>query len=204
MSGGALALALGAAVLHAGWNVLLAGSRDTAAATGGLLVYGVVLLALPAALAWEVSAEAIPFIAASVVFELAYFVLLARAYRDGELSVVYPVARGVAPALVLVVASTAGLGKGVGALGAVGVLSRSWPVSCSFLRRCPGLPGQSPYKAGRPGAISPLGWPSPLASPATPWSTPRGCSAPSRSPTWPSWWLPARCSTRSPPARAPT
>lgn len=122
MSGGALALALGAAVLHAGWNVLLAGSRDTAAATAGLLVCGLALLALPAALLWDVSSDAIPFIAASVVFELAYFLLLARAYRDGELSVVYPVARGVAPALVLVVASTAGLGRGVGALGVAGVL----------------------------------------------------------------------------------
>jgi drug/metabolite transporter (DMT)-like permease len=122
VSAGALALALGAAFLHALWNVLLAGARDTAAATGGLLVYGVLLLAVPAALTGDVSPEAVPFIAASAALELGYFLLLARAYRDGELSVVYPVARGVAPALVLVVASTAGLGKGVGALGAAGVL----------------------------------------------------------------------------------
>ena len=40
MSGAALALALGAAVLHAGWNLLLAGSRDTEAAAGGLLCVG--------------------------------------------------------------------------------------------------------------------------------------------------------------------
>ena len=33
MTGGALALALAAAVLHAGWNVLLAGSRDARAST---------------------------------------------------------------------------------------------------------------------------------------------------------------------------
>src|ERR687895_788594 len=49
MSGGALGLALGAAFLHALWNVLLAGSRDSVAATGALLLFGVVLLA-PAAL----------------------------------------------------------------------------------------------------------------------------------------------------------
>jgi drug/metabolite transporter (DMT)-like permease len=122
VSAGALALALGAAVLHATWNVLLAGARDTAAATGGLIVWGVALLATPAALAADVSTSAIPFILASAALELAYFLLLARAYRDGELSVVYPVARGVAPVLVLVVAGTAGLGEGVGVLGAVGVL----------------------------------------------------------------------------------
>lgn len=122
MSGGALALALGAAFLHAGWNVLLAGSRDTAAATGGLLCWGVVLLAPFALLFGDVSAAAAPWIAASAVLELAYFCLLARAYRGGAVSVVYPVARGVAPVVVLVV-GVLGLGKGVGWLAAVGVLA---------------------------------------------------------------------------------
>ena len=123
MSGGALALALGAAFLHAGWNVALAGARDTAAATGGLLVWGVLLLA-PFALLFGrgVGLGALPYIAASAVLELAYFVLLARAYRGGSVSVVYPVARGVAPALVLAV-GVLGLGRGVGWLAGVGVLA---------------------------------------------------------------------------------
>lgn len=124
MSGGALALALGAAVLHAVWNVLLAGSRDTAAVTGGLLIWGVVLMAPFAVLFGSVSTSALPFIAASAALELAYFVLLARAYRGGSVSVVYPVARGVAPALVLVV-GVLGLGRAVGWLAAVGVLAVS-------------------------------------------------------------------------------
>jgi uncharacterized membrane protein len=122
MSGGALALALGAAFLHAGWNVLLAGARDTATATGGLLVWGVVLLAPFALVFGDVSLDAAPYIAASAALELAYFWLLARAYRDGALSVVYPVARGVAPVVVLAVAAL-GLGKGVGWLAGVGVLA---------------------------------------------------------------------------------
>ena len=122
MSGGALGLALGAAFLHALWNVLLAGSRDSVAATGALLVFGVALLA-PAALVvgGGVSSSALPFIAASAVLELAYFVLLARAYQRGELGVVYPVARGSAPVLVLG-AAVLGLGKGVSGLAALGVL----------------------------------------------------------------------------------
>jgi drug/metabolite transporter (DMT)-like permease len=124
VSGGALALALGAAFLHAGWNVLLAGSRDTAAATGGLLVWGVLLLAPFALVFGDVSGAAVPFIAASAALELAYFVLLARAYSGGSVSVVYPVARGVAPALVLVV-GVLGLGRGVGWLAGVGVLAVS-------------------------------------------------------------------------------
>jgi uncharacterized membrane protein len=122
MSGDALALALGAAFLHALWNVLLAGSRDSVAATGALLLFGALLLAPAAVLVGgELSSEALPFVAASAALELAYFVLLALAYRGGELGVVYPVARGSAPVLVLG-AAVLGLGKGVSALAAVGVL----------------------------------------------------------------------------------
>jgi drug/metabolite transporter (DMT)-like permease len=120
MSGGALALALGAAFLHALWNVLLAGSRDSVAAAGGLLLFGAALLA-PFALFGELSSEALPYVAASSALELLYFVLLARAYRGGELGVVYPTARGSAPVLVLA-AGVLGLGTGVSGLGVVGVL----------------------------------------------------------------------------------
>ena len=122
MSGGALALALGAAVLHAGWNVLLAGSRDTAASTAGVLIFGVALLAVPAVLTGGVSSEAVPFIAASACLELAYFVLLARAYDGGEVSVIYPIARGSAPVVVLVFGAIA-LNENVSAGAAVGVLA---------------------------------------------------------------------------------
>jgi uncharacterized membrane protein len=117
----AVALALGAAFLHAGWNVLLAGSRSTEASTAGLLIWGVALLALPAALTGGVSSEAIPYIAASAAFELVYFVLLARAYDSGEVSVVYPVARGSAPVVVLVFSAIA-LKEGVPAGAVAGIL----------------------------------------------------------------------------------
>jgi len=118
----AVALALGAAFLHAGWNVLLAGSRDTAAATAGLLSWGIALLAVPALLTGGVSAEAVPFIAASAALELVYFLLLARAYAGGELSVVYPVARGSAPVVVLVFSAIA-LKESVPLGAVVGVLA---------------------------------------------------------------------------------
>jgi len=51
-----------------------------------------------------------PYLVATGVFELAYFALLAAAYRRLELSVVYPVARGSAPVLVLLI-GVAALGK---------------------------------------------------------------------------------------------
>ena len=58
--GAAFALALGAAVLHAGWNVLLAGARDSEAATAWRLLAGVALLAPVALLTWGVEARPCP------------------------------------------------------------------------------------------------------------------------------------------------
>ena len=118
----AVALALGAAFLHAGWNVALAGSRDTRSSTAGLLVVGTILLAPPALLTGGVSADAVPYIAASAVLELCYFVLLARAYDGGEVSIVYPIARGSAPVVVLVFSALA-LKEGVPAGAVVGILA---------------------------------------------------------------------------------
>ena len=116
----AFLLALGAAALHAGWNVLVARAEDVRAATTVALVVGVVLFAPVAVLTWEVEAAAVPWIVASVVLELAYFFLLTTAYRSSDVSLVYPIARGVAPVLVLVGASIAG--AALGALQALGVV----------------------------------------------------------------------------------
>jgi drug/metabolite transporter (DMT)-like permease len=101
VSAAALGLALAAACLHAGWNVLLGGARDVLAATAVALSVSVVVAAPVAAVTWDVSTEALPYLGASAALELAYFFLLARAYQGGEVSLVYPLARGGAPVLVL-------------------------------------------------------------------------------------------------------
>jgi multidrug transporter EmrE-like cation transporter len=100
----ALALALAAAFVHAVWNLLLARARDIEAATAIALVVAVAAFAFPAAAFWHVDRGVWPYIVASAAFELVYFALLAAAYRRAEFSVVYPIARGSAPVLVLVVA----------------------------------------------------------------------------------------------------
>jgi drug/metabolite transporter (DMT)-like permease len=97
----ALALALAAAVIHATWNLLLAGAKDVEAATAVALPVSALVVAPIAVFWWDFHASAWPFVAASSALELAYFVLLAAAYRRAELSVVYPLARGLAPVLVL-------------------------------------------------------------------------------------------------------
>jgi drug/metabolite transporter (DMT)-like permease len=106
----ALALALGAAFLHAFWNLILARARDIEAATAVALVAGIVVFAPVAALAWEAEIQVWPYLLVTSLLQLMYFVLLAAAYGRAELSFVYPIARGSAPVLVLV-AGVAVLGQ---------------------------------------------------------------------------------------------
>lgn len=51
------------------------------------------------------SAESLPFLALSVILALLYWVFLGKAYESGEVSMVFPLAYGSAPALVLVLTS---------------------------------------------------------------------------------------------------
>lgn len=120
MPASALALALAAAVLHAGWNLLLARARDPEAAAAVAIVVALVAYAPVAALVWRIERAAWPYLAATAVLQLAYWALLAAGYRRAELSVVYPVSRGTAPVLVLVVGAAA-LGAATSAGQALGV-----------------------------------------------------------------------------------
>jgi drug/metabolite transporter (DMT)-like permease len=111
----ALLLSLGAALVHAVWNVLLARARDPRAATAVALLVAEVVFAIPAAVIWDVHRAAWPFIVGSGALQLLYFTLLITAYRLAPLSVVYPIARGGAPVLVLIFGVTVlGHGTSVG------------------------------------------------------------------------------------------
>jgi uncharacterized membrane protein len=102
MPAAAFGLALSSAFVHALWNLLLARARDSEAATAVALVAGALVFAPVAALTGSVSWAALPYLAASATLEVVYFILLANAYEHGELSMIYPVARGSAPVLVAV------------------------------------------------------------------------------------------------------
>jgi len=95
-----VALILSAALLHAVWNTIIKTAADRTATLGlvalGHVIPGAVLIAvLPLP-----SAESFVYIGLSTVVHFAYFYLLGRAYHHGDLSVVYPIARGSVPALV--------------------------------------------------------------------------------------------------------
>ena len=115
-----------AAVLHAAWNILLKTAGDPLrTATLGVLASCVVVV--PSALAgWLLSGQpSIPAQAwllglASGGVETAYFVFLAAAYTRGDLSVVYPIARGTAP-LIAVAIGVLILGERLAPIAWVGV-----------------------------------------------------------------------------------
>jgi drug/metabolite transporter (DMT)-like permease len=95
------ALVLFAAFIHALWNLIVVQSRDRTATTVIVIVFGV-LVALPIAiLRWHVEPQAWPFVLLSSALELIYFVLLVAAYERADMSLVYPIARGSAPVIVL-------------------------------------------------------------------------------------------------------
>ncbi|WP_293573079.1 DMT family transporter [Phaeobacter sp.] len=95
-----VAIILSAAILHAVWNAIVKTATDRTT-TLGLVAFGhvipgavmVILLPLP-------ELESLLYVALSTVVHFGYFYMLGRAYQHGDLSVVYPIARGIVPALV--------------------------------------------------------------------------------------------------------
>jgi drug/metabolite transporter (DMT)-like permease len=117
----ALVLALGSAVLHAVWNLLLGRARDVQAATAATFLVSVAV-ALPFALVWwHAQASVWPYALASTLLETLYVVALALSYRRSEVSFVYPATRGLAPVLALAF-TVVWLGHRASATEAVGVL----------------------------------------------------------------------------------
>jgi len=100
-----LGLVLGSAVLHASWNALLRSGTDRLWSVSVMCAM-CALAGLPVALlAPRPDPASWPYLAVSGVLQVAYSLFLARAYRDGRLAQVYPIARGSAPMLVTLAAA---------------------------------------------------------------------------------------------------
>ena len=96
---------LAAAACHAGWNTLLKLNLEPAASTT-LMATASGLIALPLAMIFGLPPQAAwPYLVATVVIHVAYFLALAEAYRIGDLGQVYPIARGAAPLMTAVIAA---------------------------------------------------------------------------------------------------
>jgi drug/metabolite transporter (DMT)-like permease len=123
MASGPLVVAavLAAAVLHAGWNAIAKGVDDRvglfmrASVVDAVALFAVVWwVPMPAAASW-------PWLLVSVVVQVAYVVGLMAAYRVGDFNQTYPLARGIGPLIVAVVAVTV-IGEPLPLAPAVGVL----------------------------------------------------------------------------------
>jgi len=101
----AVALAFGSALLHAAWNLRLKAAADPLRLAAVALPLGTLLVTPGVAAAWLAGGRpGLPWqgwalAAVSGLVELAYFHALSAAYRRGDVSSVYPVARGTAPVL---------------------------------------------------------------------------------------------------------
>ena len=100
MNPAVLAIVLTAALLHALWNALVKASDNRTIVLGlislGHVIFGIILafnFPPPDPASW-------PFIAASTIIHFAYYYLLNRSYHSGDLSLTYPIARGISPVLI--------------------------------------------------------------------------------------------------------
>jgi drug/metabolite transporter (DMT)-like permease len=96
---------LAAAITHATWNAIAHGIKDQTLAfaligVGGIMVAIplVSLAALPRSSSW-------PYLLASIAIHVSYNLLLMQCYRLGEFSQVYPLARGISPLVVTILAA---------------------------------------------------------------------------------------------------
>ena len=137
----ALILVVSAGLLHAGWNLILKRCRDSLLVAAWGLLVGAALLSPVLVRAWPVPVRVWPFAISSSVVLLGYYTCLARAYERGDFSLVYPVARGTAPALLALWAMIF-FGERPSGRGIAGVLT----ILCGLL-----VLGGGPLWAGRRG-----------------------------------------------------
>lgn len=95
----ALALVLAAGLLHASWNLILKRSSERVLVAAWAMLLGAVVFIPTLVPAWPPPVGVWPFVGASAVVYVAYYGCLARAYGDGDFSLIYPIARGTAPAM---------------------------------------------------------------------------------------------------------
>lgn len=113
-----------AALLHASWNAILKADTDRVAGMAAILVTGgVVGLALAPWVPFPEPASLAYLLGSAVVHHVYYFTLI-KAYRHGDLSHVYPIARGLGPFIVALLSGPVlGEALGVGQMAGVALVS---------------------------------------------------------------------------------
>ena len=123
-----VAAVLCGALLHAGWNALVKSSGDKPLDTALVHLLGAVVALPLLAIVGLPGTAGLPYIAASLVIHIGYYIALAGAYQHGELGLTYPIMRGFAPLLVAL-GSGSLLGEAPSAAAWVGVIGITLGVS---------------------------------------------------------------------------
>jgi len=130
---------LGAAMLHALWNALVKGGADKHVGIGAVVLGHVPPALIAVAVAPLPDPASLPYIAASLALHQGYQIFLLHSYRIGDLTHVYPIARGSAPLIVALV-SALGLGVTLLPLEQLGIAVIVCGIlSLSLVRRADGL-----------------------------------------------------------------
>ena len=97
----ALGLLLVAAMMHTTWNLLVKRAKEKQVFIWCALIAGVILFS-PLLLTSSLFPLSLwPYLLSSALVEAMYYIILIRAYENGDFSLVYPMARGAAPAILL-------------------------------------------------------------------------------------------------------
>jgi drug/metabolite transporter (DMT)-like permease len=120
LTSGVLAAVLGAAALHALWNSLVKSASDKFLSSGVVAIWCGAVALLAALVLPRPASAAMPFIVASAIIHIVYFMLVGQLYRSADLSVAYPIMRGLAPLIAAVIA-LATLGEAPGPIASLGV-----------------------------------------------------------------------------------
>lgn len=121
MSLEAFLLVLLAATLHTGWNFTVKQVEDKHVFTWWALVVGALLFLPVLAQSLPIPPRIWPYAIASALLEAAYFITLIHAYDRGDFSLVYPIARGAAPAF-LAIWATLFLDESLRSIGIAGLV----------------------------------------------------------------------------------
>jgi len=120
MSLTALGLLLVAAMMHTIWNLVVKRAKEKQVFTWCALIAGSICFS-PVLLAnWAFPISIWPFVVSSALVEAIYYIALIRAYENGDFSLVYPMARGAAPAF-LVLWAALFLGESPRLYGLIGI-----------------------------------------------------------------------------------
>ena len=115
------AVLLGAAC-HAGWNAFLKIKLEPFSAMALIATFSALVVLPVAPFVGTPPLAAWPWLLASMVFHLGYYITLTEAYRTGDMSQVYPIARGTAPLMTAII-GTLFVGENVALLGWLGILA---------------------------------------------------------------------------------